>query len=161
VESNEVVASLSPHRLFASGTTYHFSDWRFVPALDEWMAARIEQHQPDGRLIRVWEFGEARPLMDGEFNEVTSIPSSDGADHARGGVTFTSVLDMRPGSQKQLLTMSDGTRVERQLPQSMLGTSRSSHWSVVIGWSCAAALAALLVGVKLFRNHRARAVRAP
>ena len=118
------------------------------------VATRVEFLDSSGRPILRRTWLGARPMEDGEFARVTQLPSIDSVDATRGAVTFTSIMDYRAGTVAHA-DRSTGEFTTRPIP-GVLGSSGSSGWLPIAGWTSAAALVASLVGVRLWRSRQSQ-----
>lgn len=128
-----------------------FSNWQRLEQPQVWVAKTIDTFAPDGRLRERHEWIDARPILPGEFEQVTAIPTPDGADAVRGPNTFTSVYDYRPGAENFTLLTPAGSRT-LPLPPAALGAAVPRSWSLV-GWISAGTLLAILVGIRAWRSR--------
>lgn len=159
-ESHELVES----ERFAPlvGLQKTFSEWAWDPVLSNWIAHRVEERHPDGRLRQVWQFLGSQTLDREEFTEVTALPSSQAGDPVRGETTYRSIMDFRPGIDR-IRVLTDAGFDDSPMPASMRAAPGSKVDLRTIGWVLAGILAAALLAVRIWtrrpRQHLAEAAK--
>ncbi len=147
--SSEVILDASERFTHNIGNTTTFEGWSFLPELGSWAASRIEERNRDGKLLRVWEIAEVRPLKPKEFASVSAIPSLAEEDPIRGVLTFKTIMDFRPGIEKTT-TFHDTGVTEYPISADQLGRAPSA-WLRGIGWTVAGLIVTALVALRLIR----------
>lgn len=126
--------------------------WRSEPALGARIADRCELIGPDGSVREAIEFVRLRRTEPREFDRVSAVPAPDGHDVLRGRHTFTTIWDYRDNAG----TITIGLGGESQtspIPAEMRGSVPGTRLTR-IGWFAAAAIVALLVGLKIRAQRR-------
>lgn len=131
-------------------STYRFGDRVEAPGLPGGVAATVERFGASGNLVERWTWIGSRRMDRGEFDRVTAVPAIDGVDAVRGQVTFTSLWDYRIG---QITSSAGGVLTEAPIPQ-YTPPPRTGPLLIWIGWVGAGVLAALLVGIRVWRTRQ-------
>jgi len=134
----------------AVGTEYRYSDWRYVSEMDRWIAGRVEDVSPEGKVLRAYVFESWDPGRDGDFERVLAVPSPDSPDPVRGELTFTRLVDYR----RNALREREGAG--EQFAETVPLERRGGAWRNWLGWVSAAGLAAGLIALYLHRRMAAR-----
>lgn len=132
------------------GWVVQFSDHRLDPTLGAWVSGRVDKVSARGQLLERFEFIDARPINAGEFAAVSAMPTPDGTDAVRGGYTYRSVFDFRPGVER--ITMyTDGGEHASPMPPSLRRGGRVPSSLPWIGWTAAGLLIASLIAIRVYR----------
>ncbi len=130
------------------GTEYRYSDWQLVAPLNQWIASRVEDVTPGGRVQRAYVFDSWRPGGEGDFEEVLAVPSPNATDPVRGELLFTRLVDYRRNAVRERKNAQE--QFARAVPIRQPGGP--SIWRSWLGWVSAAALATGLVVLYIHRR---------
>jgi hypothetical protein len=142
---------------FASGKPitmdFVFSDWRYEPALQRWIAWRAEERR-DGGAQRSWKVLEVVSVSEEDITALTSVPRSGRIDPVRGAVELTSVSDFRAGVRSDVVTDVDSG--EAKTVVSTIPTQETSRGSTrsPLGWIVLAAAVSATFVVLWIRRRK-------
>lgn len=148
VERRVIVESPSSQEI---GKSTRYSDWTFVPEVNLWIAGRVDHARPDGVVVESLVYRGVVASTPGEIVRLTQPPDPLGADPVRGPLALATFSDYRSDAM-QVTRFQDGDSTVAPI-QASIADERSRYRR--IGWSIAAALAALLVLVKIRRRTAA------
>lgn len=133
------------------GLSIEYVDWK--PLSDgggAWIAHRLVQRRPDGRMGRELMVTGIDRLDKQDFQSVTQPPSATGADPVRGKLTVTTVYDFSQGVRT---SVDHETKSQTQTGVLPRLADEEATWQR-IGWFTLAGIVASLVGMRLFRVFR-------
>jgi hypothetical protein len=132
----------------AIGATATYTGWRFVAEVGRWVAERVEERAPDGRLERAYAFVSASAGETGEFRRMIELPLDRHSDPVRGELTYTRLEDHRRGVSRE----RDPQTGEMGRPEALPGRTFRDVWRSWLGWVAAAALSTGLIGLYIRRS---------
>lgn len=146
-----VVISSNGYKPESAGRQFRFRDWKHVEGLGTYVASRVDEHQPDGALVRSLVFEGCGPLPPGGFGAVTAPPSLPGTDAVRGPIEIRFVGDYRTGEVREY---AGGTRVAAYEMEEGEWSERRAfrdrlRWA---GWAMIGVVVAAGFGVVRFRG---------
>lgn len=133
------------------GITIEYADWKPLPdSGGAWIAHRLVQRKPNGRIGRELFVTSIDPLNKQEFASITNPPSATGADPVRGKLTVTTVYDFGQGVRTSVDLKTSSQTQTGVLPRL---ADEEATWQR-IGWFTLAGIVASLVGMRLIRFFR-------
>ncbi|MBL8887746.1 MAG: hypothetical protein JNK16_13895 [Phycisphaerales bacterium] len=134
-----------------SGLSIEYADWKPLPdSGGAWIAHRLVQRKPDGRMGRELMVTRIDRLDKHEFHSITQPPSATGSDPVRGKLTVTTVYDFGQGVRTSVDPETASQTQTGVLPRL---ADEEATWQR-IGWFTLAGIVAILVGMRLFRFLR-------
>jgi hypothetical protein len=127
----------------AAGTSFAVSDWQNDPTLSLRLARQIDEFFPDGRPRMSRTLASVEKFDESTFASLAAVPGLEGNDPVRGKYTFSAVYDFRPAAPTRTVQTPGGWRV------SELPSTAAPRWMREAGWTMLAALAAVLVSLRL------------
>ncbi len=136
-----------------SDVTHEVVRWHPFGGLGLDVAAEVRtKNNADGRMVRRYQLEEIRTFTPAEFDALMTIPKPGGTDAERGPVTYTVVVDDRPGAPSR--AWSSAAQLDVQVTNPLQEPSRVPLR--VVGWAVIAVISATLVW--LYCRSRKRAV---